>query len=60
MTKQELRIIYDREHSRAGDTEKDFTDWAINYLIDTRDKQFLGIVKRHLKGIQNAIEILEK
>lgn len=60
ITKQELRVIYDKEFAQAGDTEKDFTNWAIDYLIENRDKQFLGIIKRHLQGIMKAVETLER
>lgn len=60
MTKKDLIELYDRKYAQAGDTEEDFTNWAIDYLIETRDKQFLKIIKRHTKGIEKAIETLEK
>jgi len=60
MTKKELRTIYDREHSQAGDTEMDFVNWAVDYLIEKQDKSFLKILKRHTKGIEKEIEKYEK
>jgi hypothetical protein len=61
MTKEELRVIYDREHSQVGDTEEDFNNWAIEYLIEKIvNKQSLKTIKRHLIGIEKAVEKLEK
>jgi len=60
MTKKDLRELYDSKYAQAGDTEEDFTNWAIDYLLDHRDKQFLKVLKRHTKGIEKAIETLER
>lgn len=33
MTHKELVDMYEREAKQAGDTEKDFYEWAIAYLL---------------------------
>jgi len=60
MTKKELKELYDKKYAQVGDTEMDFVNWAIDYLIDHRDKGFLKILKRHTRGIEKEIEKLEK
>ena len=57
MTTDDLKVIYDRDVMYAGDTEHDFYEWAIKYLIEiyTKEKIRIQIIKRHAKGIQEAI-----
>jgi hypothetical protein len=58
MTLKDLQVIYDRKFSQAGDTEQDFYKWAIDYLL--QKKLDTKTIKRHIKGIEKAIETLEK
>ena len=66
MTIKDLKSIYEANHSQAGDTEQDFYEWAIAYLLNktTYNKEQLKELKnnlhRHLNGIEKAIETLEK
>ena len=56
-----LRAIYDKKYIQAGDTTEDFYIWAINYLLrKTNNKILVTQIKRHLKGIEKALEKLEK
>jgi len=34
MTRKELDKIYETEFQQAGDTEYDFYEWAVAYLLD--------------------------
>jgi DNA-directed RNA polymerase subunit F len=62
MTLKDLKVIYDREHSQAGDTEQDFYEWAVNYLLKQTNynqedlKELKNEINRHLKGFEKAIE----
>ena len=58
MTIESLRIIYDREHSQAGDTEIDFYEWAVAYLLnkETEHKELIAQINRHLGDIKKEIQ----
>ena len=58
MTIESLRVIYDREHSQAGDTEIDFYEWAVAYLLnkETEHKELIKQIKRHLIGIDKSLK----
>jgi hypothetical protein len=62
MTLNDLKIIYDREHSQVGDTEQDFYEWAIKYLLDKKseDKEIIIQIKRHLGDIKKELKKLEQ
>jgi hypothetical protein len=34
ITKEVLKELYDRKYAQAGDTELDFYEWAIDYLLE--------------------------
>ena len=57
MTIESLRVIYDREHSQAGDTETDFYEWAVAYLLnkETEHKLLIAQINRHLGDIKKEI-----
>jgi len=66
MTLKDLKIIYDRENIQAGDTDLDFYEWALAYLLNktTYNKIQLEELKkeinRHLVGIKKAVEKLRE
>ena len=58
MTIKELQIIYDKEHSQAGDTETDFYEWAVAYLLnkEAEHKELITQINRHLGDIKKEIQ----
>jgi hypothetical protein len=39
MTRKKLEEIYDNGFAQAGDSETDFYEWAIDYLLDLLKKE---------------------
>lgn len=61
MTLQDLKIIYDENHSQAGDTDLDFYEWAVAYLLnkEIEHKELARQIKRHLGDINKELKKLE-
>jgi hypothetical protein len=57
----DLKVIYDRENIQAGDTDLDFYEWAVTYLLDkeTEHKKLIAQINRHIIGLNKAIEKLD-
>jgi hypothetical protein len=45
-TRKTLEIIYNA-HAQAGDTDKDFTDWAIEYLLSILNRATAASIKNN-------------
>lgn len=58
MTMKELEVIYNTKYIQAGDTQGDFYEWAINYLLnkEMEHKELITQISRHLGDIKKEIK----